>query len=64
MSDYKFEVGQIVLVLPIKMSGVIKKHISLLVDENTYEVEVNYQNRIWKAAFNESELTNIKESLT
>jgi hypothetical protein len=64
MSDYKFEVGQIVFVLPIKKSGVIKKHISLPVDENTYEVEVNYQNRIWKAAFNESELTNIKESLT
>lgn len=64
MSDYKFEVGQIVFVLPIKKSGVIKKHISLPVDENTYEVEVNYQNRIWKASFNESELTNIKESLT
>jgi hypothetical protein len=64
MSDYKFEVGQIVFVLPIKKSGVIKKNISLPVDENTYEVEVNYQNRIWKAAFNESELTNIKESLT
>jgi len=64
MSDYKFEVGQIVFVLPIKKSGVIKEYISLPVDENTYEVEVNYQNRIWKAAFNESELTNIKESLT
>lgn len=64
MSDYKFEVGQIVFVLPIKKNGVIKEYISLPVDENTYEVEVNYQNRIWKAAFNESELTNIKESLT
>ena len=64
MSDYKFKIDQNIYILPIKMTGVIKNHIKLSVDENTYEVEVNYQNRIWKATFDESELSDKKMSLS
>ena len=60
MSNYKFKIAQNVFVLPIKMSGVINKHIKPSVDENTYEVGVNYKNRIWKAIFYESELSDVK----
>lgn len=62
--NYKFKIAQNVFVLPIKMPGIIKKHIKPSVDENIYEVGVNYQNRIWKAAFYESELSDVKESLS
>ena len=60
MSNYKFNIDQDVYVLPIKMPGVIKKHIKLSANGNTYEVEVNYQNRIWNATFYESELSDEK----
>lgn len=62
MIDYKFEVEQIVFVLPVKMNGVIKKHIKPFTNEKTYEVEIDYKNRAWKATFYESELSDIKES--
>jgi len=64
MSNYKFNIAQNVFVLPIKMPGIIKKHIKPSVDENTYEVGVNYQNRIWKATFYESELSDVKVNLS
>ena len=64
MNNYKFKIAQNVFVLPIKMPGVIKKHIKPSVDENTYEVGVNYQNRIWKATFYESELSDVKANLS
>ena len=63
MSNYKFKIAQNVFVLPIKMPGVINKYIKPSVDENTYEVGVNYQNRIWKATFYESELSDMKVNL-
>ena len=62
--NYKFKIAQNVFVLPIKMPGIIKKHIKPSVDENIYEVGVNYQNRIWKASFYESELLDVKENLS
>jgi hypothetical protein len=64
MSNYKFKIAQNVFVLPIKMPGIIKKHIQPSADENIYEVGVNYQNRIWKATFYESELSGVKENLS
>ena len=63
MSNHKFKIKQKIFVLPIKMPGVIKNHIKSPVDENTYEIEVNYQNRIWKAIFYESELSDVKETI-
>ena len=64
MSNNKFRIEQNIFVLPIKMPGVIKSQIKSSADENIYEVEVNYQNRIWKATFYESELSDIKETLS
>ena len=64
MSNNKFRIEQNIFVLPIKMPGVIKNEIKSSADENIYEVEVNYQNRIWKATFYESELSDIKETLS
>ena len=64
MSAYKFKIDQNIYVLPIKMLGVIKNYIKISADENTYEVEVDYQNRIWKATFNESELSDEKISIS
>ena len=64
MNNFKFKIAQNVFVLPIKMSGVIKKHIKLSTNENTYEVGVNYQDRIWKATFYESELSDKTEKLS
>ena len=64
MSNHKFRIEQNIFVLPIKMPGVIKNQIKPSTDENIYEVEVNYQNRIWKATFYESELSDIKETLS
>jgi hypothetical protein len=64
MSNHKFRIEQHIFVLPIKMPGVIKNYIKPSVDENTYEIEVNYQNRIWKATFYESELSDAKETLS
>ena len=64
MSNNKFRIEQNIFILPIKMPGVIKSQIKSSVDENIYEVEVNYQNRIWKATFYESELSDIKETLS
>ena len=64
MSNHKFRIEQNIFVLPIKMAGVIKSHIESSADEKTYEVEVDYQNRIWKATFYESELSDIKETLS
>ena len=64
MDNYKFKVTQNVFIHQIKMSGVIKKCISKAsANENIYEVEVNYQDRAWRAKFNESELSIIKEEL-
>tara|TARA_B110000438_G_scaffold236024_1_gene232974 strand:+ start:467 stop:595 length:129 start_codon:yes stop_codon:yes gene_type:complete len=42
------------------MPGVIKNQTKSSADENIYEVEVNYQNRIWKATFYEPELSDMK----
>jgi hypothetical protein len=64
MSNNKFRIEQNIFVLPIKMPGVIKNQIKSSADKNIYEVEVNYQNRIWKATFYESELSDIKETLS
>ena len=64
MSNNKFRIEQNIFILPIKMPGVIKNQIKSSADENIYEVEVNYQNRIWKATFYESELSDIKETLS
>jgi|TARA_B110000438_G_scaffold186007_1_gene177700 hypothetical protein len=62
MSNHKFRAKQNVFILPIKMPGVIKNQIKSSADENIYEVEVNYQNRIWKATFYEAELSKTKET--
>ena len=64
MSNHKFRIEQNIFVLPIKMPGVIKNQIKSSTDEKTYEVEVNYQSRIWKATFYESELSDVKETLS
>jgi hypothetical protein len=64
MSNNKFRIEQNIFVLPIKMPGVIKNQIKSSADEKTYEVEVNYQGRIWKAIFYESELSDKKETLS
>ena len=64
MSNHKFRAKQNVFILPIKMPGVIKNQINSSTDEKTYEVEVNYQSRIWKATFYESELSDVKETLS
>jgi hypothetical protein len=64
MSDCKFELSQIVFVIPIKMQGIIENCIKVSLDENTYEVGVMYQNRIWKATFYESELMDSEEDLS
>ena len=64
MSNNKFRIEQNIFVLPIKMPGVIKNQINSSTDEKTYEVEVNYQSRIWKATFYESELSDVKETLS
>jgi len=64
MSNNKFRIEQNIFILPIKMPGVIKNQIKSSADEKTYEVEVNYQGRIWKATFYESELSDIKETLS
>ena len=64
MSNHKFRIEQNIFVLPIKMPGVIKNQINSSTDEKTYEVEVNYQSRIWKATFYESELSDVKETLS
>jgi|TARA_B110000263_G_scaffold175054_1_gene152933 hypothetical protein len=64
MSNNKFRIEQNIFILPIKMPGVIKSQIKSSVDEKTYEVEVNYQGRIWKATFYESELSDAKETLS
>jgi hypothetical protein len=60
MSNHKFRIDQNIFVLPINMPGVIKSQTKSSADENIYEVEVNYQNRIWKATFYESELSDMK----
>ena len=60
MSNHKFRIDQNIFVLPINMPGVIKNQTKSSADENIYEVEVNYQNRIWKATFYESELSDMK----
>ena len=60
MSNHKFRIDQNIFVLPINMPGVIKSQTKSSTDENIYEVEVNYQNRIWKATFYESELSDMK----
>jgi hypothetical protein len=62
MSDYKFELSQIVFVIPNKTQGVIKNCNKPSIGENIYEVEVVYKSRVWKASFYESELTNIEEN--
>lgn len=62
MSDYKFELSQIVFVIPVKMRGVIENCNKPSIGENTYEVGVMYQSRIWKTTFYESELTTIEEN--
>ncbi len=64
MSNHKFIIEQNIFVLPIKMPGVIKNQIKSSADEKTYEVEVNYQSRIWKTTFYESELLDAKEILS
>ena len=64
MSNHKFRIEQNIFVLPIKMPGVIKNQIKSSADEKTYEVEVNYQNRIWKATFYESELSETEKTLS
>ncbi|NOQ49402.1 MAG: hypothetical protein GQ553_01870 [Nitrosomonadaceae bacterium] len=61
MSDYKFELSQIVFVIPVKMRGVIEDRNKPPIGENIYEVGVMYQSRVWKTAFYESELTAIEE---
>jgi len=60
MSNHKFRIDQNIFVLPINMPGVIKSQTKSSADENIYEVEVNYQSRIWKATFYESELSDMK----
>ena len=60
MSNHKFRIDQNIFVLPINMPGVIKSQTKSSADENIYEVEVNYQNRIWKATFYEPELSDMK----
>ena len=60
MSNHKFKIDQNIFVLPINMPGVIKSQTKSSADENIYEVEVNYQSRIWKATFYESELSDMK----
>ena len=60
MSNHKFRIDQNIFVLPINMPGVIKSQTKSSADENIYEVEVNYQCRIWKATFYESELSDMK----
>ena len=60
MSNHKFRIDQNIFVLPINMPGVIRSQTKSSADENIYEVEVNYQNRIWKATFYESELSDMK----
>ena len=60
MSNHKFRTDQNIFVLPINMPGVIKSQTKSSTDENIYEVDVNYQNRIWKATFYESELSDMK----
>ena len=60
MSNHKFRIDQNIFVLPINMPGVIKSQTKSSADENIYEVEVNYQNRIWKATFYESALSDMK----
>jgi len=60
MSNHKFRIDQNIFVLPINMPGAIKSQTKSSADENIYEVEVNYQNRIWKATFYESELSDMK----
>ena len=60
MSNHKFRIDQNIFVLPINMPGVIKSQTKSSADENIYEVEVNYPNRIWKATFYESELSDMK----
>jgi len=60
MSNHKFRIDQNIFVLPINMPGTIKSHTTSSADENIYEVEVNYQNRIWKATFYEPELSDVK----
>ena len=60
MSNHKFRIDQNIFVLPINMLGVIKSQTKSSADENIYEVEVNYQSRIWKATFYESELSDMK----
>jgi len=60
MSNHKFRIDQNIFVLPINMPGVIKSQTKSSADKNIYEVEVNYQNRIWKATFYESELSDMK----
>ena len=64
MSNHKFRIEQNIFVIPIKMPGVIKNKIKSSADEKTYEVEVNYQSRIWKTTFYESELLDAKEILS
>ena len=64
MSNHKFRIEQNIFVLTIKMPGVIKNQIKSSTDEKIYEVEVNYQSRIWKATFYESELSDAKETLS
>lgn len=61
MNNYKFELSQIVFVIPVKMKGVIENRNKPSSGENVYEVGVMYQSRIWKTTFNESELTNTLE---
>ncbi len=60
MSNHKFRIDQNIFVLPINMPGVIKSQTKSSADKNIYEVEVNYQNRIWKATFYEPELSDMK----
>ncbi len=62
MNNYKFELSQIVFVIPIKMRGVIENCNKPSVGENIYEVGVMYQSRVWKTTFYESELTAIEEN--
>ncbi len=62
MSDYKFELSQIVFVIPVKMQGVIEDCNKPPIGENIYEVGVMYQSRVWKTTFYESELTAIEEN--
>ena len=62
MSNHKFRIDQNIFVLPINMPGVIKSQTKSSADKNIYEVEVNYQNRIWKATFYEAELSKTKET--